>query len=186
MSAEARNTAVLAVDLDGTLVCSDLFLESVLTLIRQNPFFVFRLLLWLLSGRAVLKRRIAEHVSVDPSQLPYLGEVLEFVRAARAAGRYTVLATGSCVGRNSFNQAITCGFVLDQTLALTGTYTVTQTDVDAGSITNTGSVASTEVPGPTTDALTTTVPQNDALTIAKTLTGNADNDTRLITITRTS
>jgi hypothetical protein len=95
MPAEASNPIALAVDLDGTLVCSDLFLESALTLIRQNPFSLFSMFVWLLSGRAVLKRRIAERVTVDPKVLPYLEEVLQFVREQQAAGRHTVLATGS-------------------------------------------------------------------------------------------
>ncbi|MCZ6831093.1 MAG: haloacid dehalogenase-like hydrolase [Gammaproteobacteria bacterium] len=95
MSADASNTVALAVELDGTLVRSDLFLESMLALLRQNPFSVFSMLRWLLSGRAVLKRRISERVTVDPQVLPYLEEVLQYVRAEQAAGRHTVLATGS-------------------------------------------------------------------------------------------
>ena len=60
---------------------------------------------------------------------------------------------------------------------LSGTYQVTQGDVDAGTIDNTGSVTSTEVPGPTdTPVITTPVPQNDALSIVKVLSGNADED----------
>jgi phosphoserine phosphatase len=95
MSADASNTVALAVDLDGTLIRSDLFVESILTLLRRNPLFFFAMLRWLLSGRAVLKRRIAERVTVYPKLLPYLEEVLQYVRAERAAGRHTVLATGS-------------------------------------------------------------------------------------------
>ncbi len=95
MSADASNTVALAVDLDGTLIRSDLFVESILSLLRRNPLFFFAMLRWLLSGRAVLKRRIAERVTVNPKVLPYLEEVLQYVRAERAAGRPTVLATGS-------------------------------------------------------------------------------------------
>ena len=63
------------------------------------------------------------------------------------------------------------------TCVLTGTYVVQQSDVDAGSISNTGSVTSTEVPGPTTDVLNTPVAQNNSLAIVKTLDSNADEDT---------
>ena len=59
---------------------------------------------------------------------------------------------------------------------LTGTHVVSQAEVNAGTVDNTGSVTSTEVPGPTTDTLNTPVPQNDSLAIVKTLDSNADED----------
>ncbi len=64
------------------------------------------------------------------------------------------------------------------TCVLTGTYTVTQADVDAGSISNSGSITSTEVPGPTTTppVVTTTTPADSSLTLNKALTSNADED----------
>ena len=45
----------LVVDLDGTLIRSDLLIESFLLLIKQNPFNLFFVLLWLLKGKATLK-----------------------------------------------------------------------------------------------------------------------------------
>jgi hypothetical protein len=95
MPADVSTPVTLAVDLDGTLVRSDLFVESLLTLIRQNPLAVFSILIWACSGRAAFKRRVSERVQLDPKVLPYLEEVLQFVRTERAAGRRTVLATGS-------------------------------------------------------------------------------------------
>ena len=63
------------------------------------------------------------------------------------------------------------------TCVLSGTYSVTQTDVDAGNIDNTGSVTSTEVPGPIdTPVISTPVAQNNGLSIVKVLSGNADED----------
>ncbi len=62
------------------------------------------------------------------------------------------------------------------TCVLTGTHVVTQAEVDAGSVDNTGSVTSTEVPGPTTVTLSTPVAQNHSLAIAKTLDSHADED----------
>ncbi len=38
----------LCVDLDGTLLRSDLLYESLLTLLASNPLYVFLLPLWLL------------------------------------------------------------------------------------------------------------------------------------------
>jgi hypothetical protein len=55
-------TAPLCVDLDGTLVLSDLLLESFVLLIKRNPFYLFLVPLWLLRGKSVLKAEIAARV----------------------------------------------------------------------------------------------------------------------------
>jgi len=85
----------LAVDLDGSLLCGDLSLISVLELVRQRPLFLLLLPFWLLGGRAAFKRNVAQRVVLDPAAFGYHAEVLEFVRQQRARGRKTVLATGS-------------------------------------------------------------------------------------------
>ena len=54
------------------------------------------------------------------------------------------------------------------TCTLTGTYVVTQANVDAGQIVNTAQVVSTQVPTPVEDTETTPIAQTPALTIAKT------------------
>lgn len=95
MNVNGSSAAALAVDLDGTLLRSDLFAESLVALLRRNPLYLFSLMWWLLSGRATLKKKIAERVSIDPSTLPYRSSVLDFVRSQAALGRPTVLATGS-------------------------------------------------------------------------------------------
>jgi 4-hydroxybenzoate polyprenyltransferase/phosphoserine phosphatase len=85
----------LYVDLDGTLIATDSLHESLLKLVRASPLALLSLPLWLLRGRAVLKREVALRTMVDVSTLPYRPEVLEFVRRAREAGRRIVLATAS-------------------------------------------------------------------------------------------
>ena len=85
----------LYVDLDGTLVHSDTLHESVLLLLRRSPWFLLRLLWWVLAGKAAFKRRVAEHARPDPAQLPYTPALLEWLRAERAAGRTLVLATAA-------------------------------------------------------------------------------------------
>src|SRR5690606_22587297 len=49
----------LCVDLDGTLIHSDLLVESAFALLRRNPFYVFCFIAWLMSGRPRLKHEIA-------------------------------------------------------------------------------------------------------------------------------
>jgi hypothetical protein len=69
-SATLRESVPLVVDLDGTLLYTDLLLESALRLINQRPWVVLRMPLWLLRGRAPLKRRIFQQVQLDVSLLP--------------------------------------------------------------------------------------------------------------------
>jgi 4-hydroxybenzoate polyprenyltransferase len=86
---------VLCVDLDGTLVATDLLWESLWSAIRVRPWALFLVPLWLLRGRPYLKRRLAEAASIDFATLPYRPEVLAFVQAERHRGRPVVLATAS-------------------------------------------------------------------------------------------
>lgn len=84
----------LCVDLDGTLIKSDLLVESALALLRRNPFFLLRMPVWLLRGRANLKRQIAKRASVDPALLPYREDLLAWLRA-HAGARELVLCTAA-------------------------------------------------------------------------------------------
>ena len=70
----------LCVDLDGTLVRSDLLVESALALLRRNPLYLFLFPAWLLRGKAYLKRAIARRVVLDVTRLPYDARVLAWLR----------------------------------------------------------------------------------------------------------
>jgi 4-hydroxybenzoate polyprenyltransferase len=85
----------LAVDLDGTLVKTDLLVESISALVRRNPFYLLIIPFWLLRGRAFLKREISRRVTLEPHVLPYHGELLAFLKVQHAQGRTLILATGS-------------------------------------------------------------------------------------------
>lgn len=85
----------LYVDLDGTLIATDLLHESSLQLLRGSPLAALRIPAWLLRGKAFLKRQIAERVTLDASVLPYRPDVLDIIREAREQGRRVVLATAS-------------------------------------------------------------------------------------------
>ncbi len=87
--------APLVVDLDGTLIKTDLLLESVCSLLRQEPLALFALPIWLLKGRAHLKREIAQRVQLDPALLPYRTELVDYLRTAHDQGRSIILATAS-------------------------------------------------------------------------------------------
>ena len=86
---------VLVVDLDGTLIKTDLLIETTVALLKRNPFALPLLVLWLTRGKANLKEQIAERAVIDAVTLPYNAEFLDFLRAEHAAGRKIWLATAS-------------------------------------------------------------------------------------------
>ncbi|HYQ71124.1 MAG TPA: 4-hydroxybenzoate polyprenyltransferase, partial [Gammaproteobacteria bacterium] len=72
-----NNYRIFVVDLDGTLIRSDIFVESILVFLKQGPFNFVRLLLWLIRGRSVAKTLIARNVRLDIRQLPYEPELID-------------------------------------------------------------------------------------------------------------
>ncbi|MGP8199677.1 MAG: haloacid dehalogenase-like hydrolase [Limisphaerales bacterium] len=95
----ARNHSVpLCVDLDGTLIKTDLMWEHMVRLLKRNPLWLFAVLAWWLRGRAFMKWQLARRVSVDPATLPYHQAFLSFLREQKSAGRKLVLATASDCG----------------------------------------------------------------------------------------
>ena len=85
----------VVVDLDGTLILSDLLLETVLGVMRSRPWLILLLPFWLLAGRAALKRRLAALAPLDPAILPFNAALIEWLGTERAAGRRIILATAS-------------------------------------------------------------------------------------------
>ncbi len=85
----------LVVDLDGTLVRSDLLIEMVFSELARDPFTIFSMVRALLKGKAALKHRLAETATIDAARLPYDEEVLSFIRKAKSEGRPVYLASAS-------------------------------------------------------------------------------------------
>ena len=85
---------VLVVDLDGTLLRSDMLHECFWSAIGRD-WRNLTALLALRQGRAALKQRLATLSAVDVSTLPYDATVLARIRAWRDAGGQTALVTAS-------------------------------------------------------------------------------------------
>src|ERR1700722_13856179 len=90
-----ENQIPLVVDLDGTLIKTDLLWESLARLLRRNPLWIFPILFWWTRGRAVLKRHLADRVTIDPAALPFNKNFLAWLREQKSAGRKIILATAS-------------------------------------------------------------------------------------------
>ena len=85
----------LAVDLDGTLIRTDMMWESLARLLREKPLAALAVPFWLLRGRAFLKQQLAARVCIDPASLPYHEDFLKWLKAQKQSGRRLVLATAS-------------------------------------------------------------------------------------------
>jgi len=87
----------LCVDLDGTLIRSDLLYEALARLSRGAFFPLIRVPFWLLKGKAGFKREVASRTALEPSSLPYEERLIEFLRGEKSRGRRLVLVTASDV-----------------------------------------------------------------------------------------
>ena len=85
----------LCVDLDGTLVHSDMLLESFIRLLRQKFLYIFFIPFWLLKGKSCLKHEIAAKVSIDYGCLPYNRKLIAYLEKEKKKGRSIVLVTAS-------------------------------------------------------------------------------------------
>ncbi len=92
--ADPKNTP-LVVDLDGTLIRSDMMWESLARLLRRNPFTLFKILFWWTRGRALLKQKLAARVTVNPADLELNEKFLYWLREEKKSGRKIILATAS-------------------------------------------------------------------------------------------
>ena len=89
------NIKPLVVDLDGTLIFTDMLHESVLRVFRDNPFAVLRIPYFLIKGKAALKQHLASKADFDPDSLPYNVELLNWLKQQKSTGRQLILCTAS-------------------------------------------------------------------------------------------
>ena len=85
----------LVLDLDHTLLRSDMLVECFVAALRRNPFVLFLALLWLLRGKAVLKARLAPFAPDDLEAIPAHEWLVQLAQAQAKLGRTVVLATAA-------------------------------------------------------------------------------------------
>lgn len=84
----------LCVDLDGTLILSDVLWESVIQL-WNKPSTAIRAAWALRHGKAEMKGVLAKEVAIAPEALPYREDLLAYLRSQHEAGRRLVLVTAT-------------------------------------------------------------------------------------------
>ncbi len=86
---------VLAVDLDGTLIASDMLHETFWASLSQDWSTLFTAPLALTKGRAALKSALQDKGKVQVDALPYNQVVIDYIKSWRDRGNQVVLVTAS-------------------------------------------------------------------------------------------
>lgn len=92
---ELKQAPPLCIDLDGTLIKTDLLWESFIHFIKHNPSGFLLVPFWLLRGRAHLKSQLAGRVRLDASALPYNDVFVNYLRNEKERGRRLILVTAA-------------------------------------------------------------------------------------------
>ncbi len=95
MLEQDNNNVPLCVDLDGTLLRTDLLYESIIYLLKKNFFYIFIIPFWFLKGRYYTKYKLLQYVSPNVSSLPYNSEIIDFIKREKEKGRTITLVTAS-------------------------------------------------------------------------------------------
>jgi len=92
---QVPSAGLLYVDMDGTLLATDVLWELLVLLLKTRPALLWRVPFWLMKGKAFVKRQFVSHISLDPALLPYQESVITFLTRERRGGREIILATAA-------------------------------------------------------------------------------------------
>lgn len=87
------NLKPICVDLDGTLIFSDTLAELFLRMIKHRAYYIFLVPIWLMGGRSALKYELSRRFSKYVNNLPFNGELVEYLKKEKESGRKIVLVT---------------------------------------------------------------------------------------------
>jgi 4-hydroxybenzoate polyprenyltransferase len=85
----------LVVNLDGTLIKSDILIESFFRLLASRPWRALQTLMVLFRGIAAFKKRLAASVSISIKQLPVNEDLLAFICRERSKNRRVYLVSAA-------------------------------------------------------------------------------------------
>ncbi|MEN9384148.1 MAG: hypothetical protein RL323_1291 [Pseudomonadota bacterium] len=85
----------LYVDLDGTLCVTDTLHESLVLMVRTQPWLLLLAFFWLFKGKAYFKREVAKRCMPEAGTLPYHPEFMAWLQAQQTGGRPLILATAA-------------------------------------------------------------------------------------------
>ncbi len=85
----------LVVDLDHTLINTDLLYESLIGLLKKQPWLIFIYPIWFAKGKGYLKEQLTKRLSIDVTTLPYIQSTIDYILERKKAGDKIILATAS-------------------------------------------------------------------------------------------
>ena len=88
---------ILVVDLDGTLVKTDMFYESFWSAAKERWYNVLIATKKILDGKAALKSYLSAASNIDVSLLPYDDAVIRYIKEYREKGGRVALVTATNV-----------------------------------------------------------------------------------------
>ncbi|MDE5457547.1 UbiA family prenyltransferase [Bradyrhizobium sp. CSA112] len=94
-NAECPSDKPLVVDLDGSLLLTDVLYESCLDVLPLGFHANFAAVRALANGKAAVKHHLAQASELDYATLPYNPRVIDLIQAAKARGRKVYLATAA-------------------------------------------------------------------------------------------
>lgn len=90
------NQKPLIVDLDGTLILTDNFYESLLFYLKNFPLNIFLLIIKLFRGKLELKKYLSNFYDFNPKYLPYNEELLNLLKKEKISNKRKIyICTGS-------------------------------------------------------------------------------------------
>jgi 4-hydroxybenzoate polyprenyltransferase len=88
----------LIVDLDGSLLRSDILYELILLLIKKKPYALFLIILWLLKGgKANVKKKLNRYSKLDLTSLPYNSKIINYLKKKKKIGYKLILCTATYI-----------------------------------------------------------------------------------------
>jgi len=85
----------LIVDLDHTLIDTDLLYESSIGTLKARPWLIFMFPIWFMQGKGYLKDQLVKRFDIDVSKLPYNQTTIDYIKQRKKQGDKIILATAS-------------------------------------------------------------------------------------------
>ncbi len=86
---------ILVVDLDNTLINSDIMINSIKWLIAHKPLLSLLIPVWFIKGKANVKQKLLKHIKFNVAKLNYNQDVIDYITQRKKFGNKIILATAS-------------------------------------------------------------------------------------------
>ncbi len=90
-----KNCNILVVDLDNTLINSDMMINSIKWLVYHKTLTVMLIPIWLIKGKANVKQQLLKHIKFNVVNLNYNQKVINYITKRKQLGDKIILATAS-------------------------------------------------------------------------------------------